>query len=138
MATSASGSQLRVVNKIAPLHTNPHDSGTHTFFRKCSVRTIHLSESSPRSPSDRELLVKIRARQMRFVGHVMRRGRTENLSLTGRIPGCRTRGRQREKYMDGITRTVDGSKAAHILQMTRDREMWQSMVANVCRGTALR
>ena len=52
-------------------------------------------------------------------------------SLTGRIPGCRARGRQREKYMDGIIRTVgDGSKAV--------REMWESMVTNVCRDTALR
>ena len=63
---------------------------------------------------------------------------TEDPSLTGRIPGCRAR-RQWEKYMDGIIRTVgDGSKAVQILQMTRDREMWQSMGTNVCRGTALR
>ena len=35
--------------------------------------------------------------------------------------------------MDGIIRTVgNGSKAVQILQMTRDREMWQSMVADVC------
>ena len=75
---------------------------------------------------------------MRFVGHVMRRGKIENPSLTGRIPGCRARGRQREKYVDGIIRTVgDRSKAVQILQMKRDKEMWQSMVANVCRGKSL-
>ena len=69
----------------------------------------------------------------------MRGGKIEDLSLTGIVPGCRARGRQREKYMDGVIRTIgDGSKAVQILQMTRDREMWQSMVANVCRGTALR
>ena len=86
--------------------------------------------------------MKIRAKQMRFEGHVMRRGKIEDLSLTGRIPtGCRARGRQREKYMDGIMiRTVgDGSKAVQILQMIRDRERYgrQSMVANVCRDTPL-
>ena len=37
--------------------------------------------------SDRELLVKTRARQMRFVGHVTRRGKIEDLGLTGRILG---------------------------------------------------
>ena len=43
-----------------------------------------------------------------------------------------------EKYMDGIIRTLgDESKAVQMLQMTRDKEMWQSMVVNVCRGTAL-
>ena len=34
--------------------------------------------------SDKELLVKIRARQMMCVGHVMRRGKIEDLSITGR------------------------------------------------------
>ena len=54
----------------------------------------------------------------------MRRGKIEDLSLTGRIPRCRARGKQREKYMDRIIRTVgDGSKAVQILQMTRDRDM---------------
>ena len=65
---------------------------------------------------------------MRFVGHVMRRGKIEDLSLTGRIPGCRARGKQREKYMDGIKRTVgDGSKAVQILQITRDRDKEREM-----------
>ena len=60
--------------------------------------------------------MKIRARPMRFVGHVMRRGKIEDLSLTGRIPGCRAGGRQKEKYMDGIIRTVgDGSKSVQKL-----------------------
>ena len=87
---------------------------------------------------ERELIVKIRTSQMRFIGHVMRRGKIEDLSLTGRIPGSRARGRQREKYLDGIVRTIGGGRrAASILQMTRDRGMWQSMVANVYRGTAL-
>ena len=102
-----------------------------------SAGLVSLAKVVALNPS---VLVKIRARQMRFVGHIMRRGKIEGLSLTGRIPpGCRARERQRDKYMDGIIRTVgDGSKAVQILQMTRDREMWQSMVANVYRGTALR
>lgn len=87
----------------------------------------------------KELLVKTRVRQIRFVGHVMRGGKIGYLSLKGRIPGCRARGRHREKYMDGIRRAVGGgNKAAYILQVTRDRQVWHFMVANVCRGTALR
>ena len=69
---------------------------------------------------DRELLVNIRARQMRFVGHVMRRGKIEDLRSTSTIPGYRATGRQK-KYMDGIIRTVgDGSKAVQILQIKKD------------------
>ena len=102
------------------------------------IERISNKEVLRRLGHDRELLVKIRARQIRFVGHVRRRGKIEDISLTGRVPGHRARARQREKYMDGIIRIlVDGSKAVQILQMIRDREMWQFMVANVPRGTAL-
>ena len=99
---------------------------------------ISNEEVMRRMGNEREIIMKIRVRQMRFVGHVMRRGKIEDLSLTGRIPGSRARGRQREKYMDGIVRTIGGGRrAADILQVTRDRGVWQSMVANVYRATAL-
>lgn len=42
---------------------------------------------------------------MRFVRRVMRRGKIDNLNLTGRIPG-RGRGRQREKHIDGMRRII--------------------------------
>lgn len=76
---------------------------------------------------------------MRFAGHAMRRGNIEDLSLTGRIPGSKARDIQRENYMDGIRRITGPRERARdtILQMTRDRGLWHSMVANVCRGTAL-
>lgn len=45
-------------------------------------------------------------------GHVMRRGDIESLIVTGRVTGRRGRGRQREKYMDGIVRTLGGWKTS--------------------------
>ena len=39
---------------------------------------------------------------MKFLGHVMRREKIESVVMTGRVDGTRDRGRQREKYMDGI------------------------------------
>ena len=102
------------------------------------IERISNEEVLRRMGVERELIVKIRASQMRFIGHVMRRGKIEDLSLTGRIPGSRARGRQREKYMDGIKRILGGGiRTTDILQMTRNRELWHAMVANVCRGTAL-
>ena len=102
------------------------------------MERISNEEVLRRMDCERELMVNVRVQQMRFLGHVMRREELENLSLTGRIPGSRARGRQREKYMDGIVRIVGGERrAGQLLQMTREREVWQSMVANVCRGTAL-
>ena len=88
---------------------------------------------------ERELLRTIRRRQMRFLGHVMRREQLENLSLTGRICGERGRGRPRVKYMDGLKKKIGGGwRTGEILQMTRDRDVWKSMVANVFSDTALR
>ena len=43
--------------------------------------------------SERELIKIIRTRQMRFLGHVMRRGEIEHLSLTGKIEGKRAWGK---------------------------------------------
>ena len=87
----------------------------------------------------RELLITIRRRQLGFLGHVLRREGLENLSLTGRIAGSRGRGRPRIKYMDGIKKTIPGGRSTgEILQMTRDRREWKSMIANVFSDSARR
>ncbi len=78
-----------------------------------------------------------RSRQMRFLGHVMRREGLEHLSLTGKIEGKRPQGRPRQKYMDGLVRvTGGGMSAAQLIQATRNREQWQTMVADVLRDMA--
>ena len=56
----------------------------------------------------------------------------ENLCLTGRIEGVRARGRQREKFMDGLKRVTGGRiTAPELMQMARHREEWKSMIADV-------
>ena len=85
-----------------------------------------------RMETGRELLRRIRSRQLNFLGHVLRRDGMESLCLTGKIEGRRARGRQREKYMDGIKRVTGGERrATELMQMARDREEWKSMIANV-------
>ena len=82
--------------------------------------------------AERELMTTIRRRQMRFLGHVVRREEMEAVVLTGMVEGGRARGRQREKYMDGLVRaTGNHFKPAELLQLTRDRDRWRSMVAQV-------
>jgi len=57
----------------------------------------------------RQLLKIIEKRQMQFLGHSIRKGELEELSLSGKIPGRRARGRQRQtllhNYTQGETRT---------------------------------
>jgi hypothetical protein len=50
----------------------------------------------------RKLFNKIKQRQCRFKDHVIRGEGVENLLTTGKIPGKRDRGRQREKILDGV------------------------------------
>ena len=76
---------------------------------------------------------------MKFLGHVMRREKIESVVMTGRVDGTRDRGRQREKYMDGIVRAAgNGWTAGRMLQATKDRHLWFSMTANVRSDTAHR
>ena len=87
----------------------------------------------------RELMRTIKKRQLGFLGHVFRKESLENLSLTGKIDGSRGRGRPRIKYMDGIKKTIPGGRSTgEILQMTRDRREWKSMIAYVFSDTARR
>lgn len=48
-----------------------------------------------RMGTTRELMPHIRRRQMKFLGHVMRREKIESVVMTGRVDGTRDRGRQR-------------------------------------------
>ena len=85
----------------------------------------------------RELLRKVRERQLQFLGHVMRGGKLENLCLTGRIEGRRARGRQRETYLDGLKRvTGEEFSGVELLRKTDNREEWRSMIANALSGMA--
>jgi hypothetical protein len=47
---------------------------------------------------------------MRFMGSVYRKGEIEQLSMTGKIEGRRSRGRQRETYVDRLNMTVENIK----------------------------
>ncbi|GFN98551.1 hypothetical protein PoB_002505700 [Plakobranchus ocellatus] len=51
-----------------------------------------------------------RKRQATFLGHVMRRGKLEHLVTTGKFEGKRSRGRQREKIMDGLATCLEQEK----------------------------
>ncbi|GFN92781.1 hypothetical protein PoB_001928700 [Plakobranchus ocellatus] len=64
------------------------------------TKEIVLNEANKR----RSLVRTIMQRQATFLGHVMRRGKLEHLVTTGKLEGKRSRGRQREKIMDGLAR----------------------------------
>ncbi|GFO01374.1 retrovirus-related pol polyprotein from type-1 retrotransposable element r2 [Plakobranchus ocellatus] len=69
-------------------------------------------------------------RQATFLGHVMRRGKLEHLVTTGKFEGKRSRGRQREKIMDGLAKWLGPGKVSDTLAAVKDRDLWRDMIAN--------
>ena len=74
---------------------------------------------------------------MRFLGHIMRRGELEDLSITGKLDGKRPRGRPRFTYIEKIRKLIQNKDhqditANKILQSIRNRIYWKTlMTANV-------
>ena len=67
------------------------------------------------------LLIDIVHRPLTFLGHILRKGEVENLVVTGFVDGKRDRGRQRETFLNYLSKIV--GKSLLELITWRRREM---------------